>query len=113
MYVCSYMESCWAAALQACARGAGDRWAEGVAAAHRSGLQKPQTTAALAQRRAQSLRKIVMLRLQADAEHRAARPLVHVVLGPLHTQRCRTVMSRSTGELMRVQRADACDVQVG
>ena len=69
--------------------------------------------AALAQRRAQSLRKIVMLRLQADAEHRAARPLVHVVLGPLHTQRCRTVMSRSTGELMRVQRADACDVQVG
>ena len=33
MYVCSYMESCWAAALQACARGAGDRWAEGVAAA--------------------------------------------------------------------------------
>ena len=69
--------------------------------------------AALAQRRAQSLRKIVMLRLQADAEHRAARPLVHVVLGPLHTQRCRTVMSRSTGELMRVQRADACDVQAG
>ena len=63
--------------------------------------------AALAQRRAQSLRKIVMLRLQADAEHRAARPLVHVVLGPLHTQRCRTVMSRSTGELMRVQRAGA------
>ena len=44
MYVCSYMESCWAAALQACARGAGDRWAEGVAAAHRSSLQKPQTT---------------------------------------------------------------------
>ena len=25
MYVCSYMESCWAAALQACARGAGER----------------------------------------------------------------------------------------
>ena len=29
MYVCSYMESCWAAALQACARGAGAGWAEG------------------------------------------------------------------------------------
>ena len=48
-----------------------------------------------------------MLRLQADAEHRAARPLVHVVLGPLHTQRWSTVMSRRAGEVVRVQRDGA------
>ena len=109
MYVGSCMGSCWAAALQACARGAGDGWAEGVAAAHRSSLQKAADAprAALTQRRAQSVRKIIMLRLQADAEHRAARPLVHVVLGPLHTQRWSTVMSRRAGEVVRVQRDGA------
>ena len=47
-----------------------------------------------------------MSRLHADAEHLAARPLVTSSSAIMHMQRWRTVRSRRTGELVRVQRAD-------